>query len=193
MLKNHLNKSSEKLAIITLIKHSKTEKKLKDMLINIVNTIVVDNEDIEDDYSSYLDDLEAYIENTKSRHSVQPKTKDELKDIIDKTIKEQGNKCDLNFIDTSLITDMSEMFADSKFNGDISKWNVSNVKNMRYMFSDSKFNGDISNWNVSNVENMECMFYDSKFNGDISKWNVSNVTNTFGMFAKSKFKKDIKK
>src|SRR5574344_382056 len=79
---------------------------------------------------------------------VQPKTKNELMSLIDKTIKEQGTACDLNFIDTSLITDMSYMFSDSEFNGDISSWNVSNVTNMRNMFSDSIFNGDISSWDV---------------------------------------------
>ena len=41
----------------------------------------------------------------------QPKTKDELKKIIEDTIKEQGNNCDLNFIDTSLIKDMSCMIS----------------------------------------------------------------------------------
>ena len=60
---------------------------------------------------------------------------------------------------------MADMFYGSKFNGDISQWDVSNVKDMIYMFDESKFNGDISKWNVSNVEDMECMFSDSKFNG----------------------------
>ena len=66
--------------------------------------------------------------------TVQPKTKDELKKIIEDTIKEQGFNCDLNFIDTSLIKDMSRLFSRSKFNGDISKWDVSKVKKMTCMF-----------------------------------------------------------
>ena len=53
--------------------------------------------------------------------TVQPKTKNELKDIIKATIKEKGNKADLNFIDTSKITDMSYIFYNINFNGDISK------------------------------------------------------------------------
>ena len=93
-----------------------------------------------------------YCLNESVKTTVQPKTKDELKKIIEETIKEQGNNCDLNFIDTSEITDMSYLFCVSKFNGDISKWDVSNVKDMRYMFCKSKFNGDISKWNVSNVK-----------------------------------------
>ena len=47
----------------------------------------------------------------------------------------------------------------------------------------SKFNQDISNWNVSNVKNMYGMFYMcDKFNKDISNWDVSNVKHRGGMF-----------
>jgi surface protein len=44
------------------------------------------------------------------------------------------------------------------------------------MFRESKFNGDISNWDVSNVTKMWRMFMNSQFSGDISKWDVSGVT-----------------
>ena len=63
-----------------------------------------------------------------------PKTKKELKDIILQRIKAEGNEVDLNDIDVSEITDMSELFRETNFNGDISKWDVSNVTNMRSMF-----------------------------------------------------------
>ena len=53
------------------------------------------------------------------------------------------------------------MFYDSKFNGDISKWDVSNVEDTSWMFTKSNFNGDISNWDVSNVEDVDDMFRDS--------------------------------
>ena len=96
--------------------------------------------------------------NSKITYNYHPKTKDELKDIIDKRIESEGNECNLNDIDTSNITDMSGLFAYSKFNVNISKWNVSNVINMNYMFTNSKFNGDISNWDVSNVTNNANIF-----------------------------------
>ena len=117
-----------------------------------------------------------------STYSCQPTSKDELKSIIDDRIEKEGFNCDLNDIDTSLITDMSELFADSKFNGNISKWDVSNVKYMSEMFADSFFNGDISEWNVSNVLDMSLMFIGSLFNQDISNWNIHEHCNTFYMF-----------
>ena len=83
--------------------------------------------------------------NSKIPYNYHPKTKDELEDIIKQRIESEGNECDLNDIDTSNITDMSWLFEDSNFNGDISRWNVSNVKRMDNMFVDSEFNGDISN------------------------------------------------
>ena len=111
-----------------------------------------------------------YFLNEASKTAVQPKTKDELKKIIEDTIKEQGFKCDLNFIDTSKIIDMSFLFYDTKFNGDISKWDVSNVKDMRYMFYKSNFNGDISKWDISNVERMDDMICGSPLEGNKPDW-----------------------
>ena len=93
-----------------------------------------------------------------SSYSCQPKTKEELKEIIKDRISKEGYECDLNDIDVSQITDMSKLFYESKFNGDISKWNTSKVKNMASMFSESDFNGDISNWDVSKVNVMSYMF-----------------------------------
>lgn len=123
---------------------------------------------------------------------VQPKTKRELIEIINQTIKEQGNNCDLNFIDTSLITDMSDLFRGlDKFNGDISKRDTSNVVNMAEMFRDAEsFNQDISKWNTSRVNNMHHMFWWAmSFNQDISKWNVSKVKDMSYMFLSSKLAK----
>ena len=91
--------------------------------------------------------------------NLKPTNRDELANLIVQRIKEQGSKCDLNDIDVSGIDDMSWLFYNSTFNGDISQWDVSNVKDMRYMFDHSMFNGDISKWDVSNVRDMSSMFY----------------------------------
>ena len=88
---------------------------------------------------------------------------------------------------------MSWMFIKSKFNQDISNWNVGNVWTMQSMFGYSNFNQDISNWNVGNVTFMHKMFYESKFNKDISNWDISNVIDMSSMFVNSKFNQNISK
>ena len=123
-------------------------------------------------------------------YNYHPKTKDELKELVKKLINERGDDADLNDIDTSEITNMTELFFNSEFNGNISNWDVSNVKNMNSMFAYSKFTGDISNWDVSKVEDMYSMFCNSKFNGDISNWDVSNVKHMYNMFDKSPLEKN---
>ncbi|MGX3098291.1 BspA family leucine-rich repeat surface protein [Helicobacter sp. 23-1046] len=120
----------------------------------------------------------------------------------------------LDKIDTTLITDMSDLFekirfilweiemaADSDtpfewqeecltqefFNG-IEDWNTSNVVDMSCMFSGCKyFNSDISKWDTSKVENMHAMFAGAEsFNQPLNDWNVSNVEARSRMFVGAK-------
>ena len=114
-----------------------------------------------------------------------PETKQELQTIIKQRIKQEGPEVDLNDIDVSHITDMSYLFQFLDFNGDISKWNVSNVTDMSRMFFKCKaFNQDVSNWDVSNVTNMHSMFFRCEsFNQDISNWDVSNVNDYINIFS----------
>ena len=125
-----------------------------------------------------------------------PETKKELI----KNIKELVKKgiTDFNCINTSNITDMSELFKIgifTKMSFDVSNWDVSNVENMERMFLTCKdFNCDISNWDVSNVINMKYMFQNCMhFEGEgLENWDVSNVTNMGYMFTNCfKFNCDI--
>ena len=79
------------------------------------------------------------------------------------------------------------MFAESQFNGDLSRWDTSNVQYMIMMFFRSPFNGDISNWDTSSCTNMIFMFQHSAFNQDISGWNTSKVEFFQKMFDNTPF------
>ncbi|MEI0670359.1 BspA family leucine-rich repeat surface protein, partial [Brachyspira pulli] len=109
-----------------------------------------------------------------------PQTKEELQKLV------QDESIYLGDIDTSLITDMSELFQNSKrvnFEG-LETWNTSNVVNMSSMFELAEnFNYNINSWDVSKVENMSKMFWEcKKFNQPLNKWNISNVNNVQSMF-----------
>ena len=109
-----------------------------------------------------------------------PNSTEELQKLVNDTEVKLGE------IDTSQITDMSELFKDSKrtdFSG-IEKWNVSNVTSMGAMFAGCHdFNQDISSWDVSSVENMFGMFADCRaFNQSLNAWDVSKVTSMFNLF-----------
>ena len=89
---------------------------------------------------------------------VQPKNKTQLRQLINYAFKH--HIYDLNFIDTSEITDMYGLFSNVNHNFDVSSWDVSNVTNMRYTFYNcNMFIGKgLGNWDVSNVTDAHCMF-----------------------------------
>lgn len=83
---------------------------------------------------------------------------EQLKTALRNGVKYFGMDGNFNWIDTSNITVMVNLFKSAlgkgveQFNGDISKWDVSNVENMMYIFKDcSSLTCDISNWDVSHV------------------------------------------
>ena len=94
------------------------------------------------------------IKNIKVRqYTYHPKTKGELQLILRERLSKDNN-ANLNDIDVSDITDMSNLFEKlNPHNIDISEWDVSNVTNMINMFYNCQnFNCDLSEWNVSNVK-----------------------------------------
>ena len=103
-----------------------------------------------------------------------PKSNAELKVAIAQCLQATDYDCSkgphgpIGSWDVSAVPDMRELFVNANWN--------------RVPKAD-KFNGDLSKWDVSRVTNMNCMFRDaSSFNGDLSKWDVSRVTNMQGMF-----------
>ena len=85
--------------------------------------------------------------NHRNHHyNYHPKTRIELKELVDQLIKERGNEANLNDIDTSEIKDMSYMFKSSEFNGDISNWDVRNVEDMSYMFNGTPLETNPPKW-----------------------------------------------
>ncbi len=116
----------------------------------------------------------------KQINTYQPTSKASLLGLL------SNPKIKLEEIDTSKITNMSNLFANSirtDFSG-IEKWNVSKVTDMSFLFGNCEnFNQDISNWDVSNVKDMSYMFKGcKKFNQDISKWDTSRAIDMQEMF-----------
>ena len=110
-----------------------------------------------------------------------PQTKEELKELI------KDESIHLGDIDTTHITDMSNLFEDSTRNdfSGIEKWNTSNVENMIGMFQNAKsFNQPLDSWNTSRVESMSYMFSGAtSFNQPLDSWNTSNVERMSLMFS----------
>ena len=136
--------------------------------------------------NTYITEKLKLNKDSVARHyNYEPRTRDELKEIIESLIDERGKDADLNDINVSDITDMSELFMNMDIcNIDISGWDVSNVHTAYNMFYGCRnFNCDLSKWNVSNLVSAPRMFYDcSEFNSDLSSWNVGRLKNGQGMF-----------
>jgi surface protein len=97
--------------------------------------------------------------------------------------------------DVSAVTNFDHTFyMNTLFNQPLNTWNVSSATNMNGMFrSSAAFNQDLNSWNVSNVTDMSYMFSAATaFNGNISSWNVSRVTTMYSMFGYgTAFNRDI--
>ena len=111
-----------------------------------------------------------------------PQTKEELKKLTD-----DESIC-LSDIDTSNITNMSELFRNSErknFEG-IETWNTSKVTDMSLMFNNAQyFNNDLNSWNTENLKKINYMFLGaSNFNKYPDKWNLDNIKEAYDVFNK---------
>ena len=128
-----------------------------------------------------------------------PKKKSELKKAINFYVKNRKNGISrygiMNKWNTSLITDMSELFESMEdFNEPIGNWDTSNVTTMKSMFLENEsFNQPLNKWNTSNVIDMSEMFFGAEnFNQPLDNWDTSNVTDMSFMFCYNvKFNQNI--
>ena len=110
---------------------------------------------------------------------IKAKNTKHLKELIEIGQYLFSNDGNFNWIDTSEITDMSNLFyKNAKFNGHIELWDTSKVTSMRCMFYEAAaFNQSIGGWDVSNVNDMKLMFYHAdEFNQPIGSWDVTQST-----------------
>ena len=123
-----------------------------------------------------------------SEYKYYPETKEELIKNIEECLNSKNYN--LNCIDTSKITDMSDLFYDSKFeniNINVSNWDVSNVKDMNHMFCNCyNFNSDLSNWKINKCEDFNRIFANCKnFNFEyVESWgkHIKTHANKDNMF-----------
>ena len=108
-----------------------------------------------------------------------------LLSLIQKKNHTQEDITAIEEFDTSNINDMSNLFAHSLLDIDLSQWKTEQVINMEGMFYGAVwFNQDLSGWDVSNVLSMKNMFVGAKdFNQDLSGWDVSNVIDDSSMLS----------
>jgi hypothetical protein len=173
--------------------------------------VIPDSEQIKAAYDGYV--------GTGRRKPCLKAYNDTVYGIVSTAVGIYGPEADLNFIDMRTVRRMDWLFSETDtrwFNGDISKWDISNVTSAIYMFCGSAFNGDISQWAPVNMSDMtgmfelskfdnpspnawtcmpklrrtKYMFSSSAFDSDISGFDMSGVTDAYGMFARSKFTGD---
>ena len=132
-----------------------------------MNQMFDEADDLSDDNKCYIDSSFDSNENWPydwNEYCFKPENRAELKTAVDEWIEDSESAEStyglINYWNTRLITNMSELFYDEEtFNDDISDWDVSSVTNMKYMFgSADSFNQDISDWDVSSVTDMSYMF-----------------------------------
>jgi hypothetical protein len=89
----------------------------------------------------------------------------------------------LNAVDTSAVTSMRGMFADSAYNQSLSSWDTRSVTTMAFMFSGaSRFDQVLPLWDTRNVTTMSGMLSASRFDQVLPLWDTRNVTTMHGMF-----------
>ena len=128
--------------------------------------------------------LRNYINIRKGKTTIKAENAN-IRKIINGELATLGRDADLNHIDTSSVSDMSYLFDNVGFLGDVSDWDVSNVINFTYMFNKcEEFNCDLSKWDTTNLVKSASMFRGcEKFEGiGLEKWEINKIEVADRMF-----------
>ena len=89
--------------------------------------------------------------------------------------------------DVSNIQGFASCFEGTKFNDDISSWNMSSATTtLRMFYGAASFNQDISSWSIQNVSNMNTMFFvATSFNQNLGSWEIASLIGAVSIFANS--------
>ncbi|WP_185324618.1 BspA family leucine-rich repeat surface protein [Listeria innocua] len=112
----------------------------------------------------------------------------EVTDMSNMFRESAATSLDLSGFDTSKVTRMAVMFYRSAATSlDLSNWNTSNLVYMQSMFRESAVTSlDVSNFDTSNVISMQTVFLGASTTSlDLSGWDTSNVTDMVAMFQNS--------
>jgi len=114
------------------------------------------NEPLTDREEAVVNHIKNPNNNNKSYDkSVKVQSFEKLSYILKKAHKFFGNEGNYNWIDTSQCTEFNRLFSDPTFrtfNGDITRWDTSNVISMLFTFQGCRnFTRDITGWDVSKV------------------------------------------
>lgn len=172
------------------------ELSIRDKMKQEIQNVIFNDVDMNDELKNKLNNPKNF---KMFRNLIPVSSKSELVNIIKKSIDKIGINGNYNWIDTSMVDDMSWIFSNDNnfgksigyFDGDISLWDMSNVKIANGMFCDSSFTGDVSKWDVSNLREAAYMFAYTPVNFDVSKWNVSKLVNGYRMLYYTKTNCDV--
>ena len=134
---------------------------------------------------TYINERLKINKDSGKKYNYHPDDSYQLRNLIERLLKERGPDANLNDIDVSKVTNMASMFKGLDIhNIDISEWDVSKVTTFESMFYMCKeFNCDISRWDISSAENTSLMFFRcEKLNCDLSGWNIKENATTGFMF-----------
>ena len=97
----------------------------------------------------------------------------------------QMGASDISAWDTSNVRDFTWTFSYSKFNQNLSAWDMGEVKEIRGMFfQNHDFNGDVSAWKFRHLEDPSRAFYDARaFNQPMNGWNMTGVKTLYYMLS----------